>query len=102
MPEDWLLEAKRVLGGSFYGDDSIQLWIRNLEPLMLFSLYYFRVSKRASILCGRGESHDVFAIMLYSIVWLFLQCGMPVQELTCNVCGERIHTLRHDSRIARR
>jgi len=118
MPEDYLLEAKRIIlgasRGAFYGNRTV---FRNYvsyshwsitEPLIMdvSFLHYFRVSKRTSILCGRGESCVIYAIVLYSMLWSFLQCGNPMEELNCNVCGDRIGginaRLRHDNRVARR
>ncbi len=36
---------------------------------------------------------------------IYIQCGKPVEERACNICGARIggqsHLLRTDNRIAR-
>ena len=58
MPEDFLMEAKRVLGGAFYGTYSLMLtldssFMNTVEVLNL----YFRVSKRSPLLCGRGKKN---------------------------------------------
>ena len=102
MPEDHLPEAKRVLGGRFYG---MYIFLDCCLFIRIFFIFYFRVSKRSCLPSGRCKCVPIFCFKVP--LWCgILQCGRPRVEGTCNICGAAIggvaYRLRHDNRDARR
>ena len=64
MPEDYLPEAKSVLGGRFYGKYfSMKRLLFHSFMLLWYSFLYFRVSKRSPLLSGRCKWFHNFVII---------------------------------------